>query len=58
MEICIPFNTLNHELLIAKLHAYIFNRDSLKLINGYLSNRLQRTKMNKSFSSWVVLVVG
>ena len=27
------FNTLNYELLIGKLHAYGFNRDSLKLIN-------------------------
>ena len=26
------FDTLNHELLIAKLHTYGFNRDSLKLI--------------------------
>ena len=33
------FDTLNHKLLIAKLHAYGFSRDSLKLINDYLSNR-------------------
>ena len=50
------FDTLNHELLIAKLHAYGFNRDSLKLINDYLSNRWQRTKINKRFSSWAELV--
>ena len=52
------FDTLNHELLIAKLHAYGFNRDSLKLINDYLSNRWQRTKINKGFSSWAELVQG
>ena len=52
------FDTLNHELLIAKLHPYGFNRDSLKLINDYLSNRWQRTKINKIFSSWAELVQG
>ena len=30
--------------------------DSHKLINDYLSNRWQRTKINKSFSSWTELV--
>ena len=33
------FDTLNHELLIAKLHAYGFSRDSRKLVNDYLYNR-------------------
>ena len=52
------FDTLNHELLIAKLHAYGFNRDSLKLIYDYLSNRWQKTKIRKSFSSWAELIQG
>ena len=50
------FDSLNHKLLISKLHAYGFNRDSLKLINDYLSNRWRSTKMNKSFSSWAELM--
>ena len=58
MDLSKAFDTLNHELLIAKLHAYGFNRDSLKLINDYLSNRWQRPKINKSFSSWAELVQG
>ena len=33
------FDILNHKLLIAKLHACRFKRDSFKLINNYLSNR-------------------
>ena len=33
------FDNLNHELLIAKIHVYGFNRDSFKLINDYLFNR-------------------
>ena len=39
MDLSKAFNTLNHEHLIAKLHAYSFNRHSLKLVNDYLSNR-------------------
>ena len=39
MNLSKTFDTLNRERLIAKLHAYRFNRDSLKLINDYLSNR-------------------
>ena len=43
------FDTLNHDLLLAKLRANGFDRDLLKVIHSYLSNRDQRTKINKSF---------
>ena len=46
------FDCLIHDLLIAKLHAYGFDYLSLKLINSYLTGRLQRVKINASFSSW------
>ena len=46
------FDTINHDLLIAKLYAYGFSKESLKLIKSYLSNRWQRAKVNLSFSSW------
>ena len=36
------FDCLNHVLLVAKLNAY-----GLKLVHGYLSNRKQRTKVNR-----------
>ena len=52
------FNTLNHKLLIAKLSAYSFNNESLKLIQSYLTNRWQRTKKIKSFSRWTQLLKG
>ena len=58
MDLPKAFDTLNHKFLIAKLHAYGFMRDSLKLINDYLFNRRQRTKINKSFSCWTELVQG
>ena len=49
MDLSKVFDMLNHKLLIAILHAYDFNRDSLKLINDYLSNRWQRTMIKKEF---------
>ena len=52
------FDTLNHDLLSAKLHAYGFDKDSFKVLHSYLSNRYQRTKINKSFSSWSKTVFG
>ena len=33
------FDTLNHDLLIAKLYAYGFSDESLQLIKSYLTNR-------------------
>ena len=47
MDLSKAFDTLNHDLLLAKLHAYGFDRDSLKVLHSYLSNRYQRTKINK-----------
>ena len=33
------FHTLNHDLLITKLHVYGFQHDAFKLIHSYLSKR-------------------
>ena len=38
-------NCLYNELLIAKLDAYGFDKNALKLVNSYLSNRKQRVKI-------------
>ena len=58
MDLSKAFDTINHELLIAKLYAYGFSKGALKLIQSYLSDRSQRTKINKSFSSWSALLTG
>ena len=50
---CIP-----HNLLIAKLHAYGFAENSLKLIYSYLEKRNQRVKINSEFSSWKEILSG
>ena len=54
MDLSKAFDSLNHELLVAKLHAYDFSYCSLNLIFSYLSNRWQRN----TFSSWVELLFG
>ena len=45
MDLSRAFDTINHELFIAKLHANGFNKESLKFTLDYLSNRWQRTKI-------------
>ena len=44
--------------MIAKLHAYVFALPALKLIQGYLSNRKQRTKINGTYSSSEEILFG
>ena len=46
------FDCLNHHLLIAKFEAYGFNKEALTFIQGYLSNRSQRTKVNSEYISY------
>ena len=58
MDLSKAFDTINHQLLIAKLYAYGFRKDALELILDYLSNRWQRTKINTSFSTWSELLSG
>ena len=52
------FDCMNHELLIAKLEAYGFDKDSLKFILIYLTDRKHRTKLNNSLSPWANIYSG
>ena len=52
------FVCLVHDLLIAKLDAYGFDYPSLKLIYNYLSDRLQRLRINSQYSSWSNIIDG
>ena len=58
MDLSKAFDTIYHELLIAKLRAYGLSKDSLKILLSYLSDRWQRTKINLSFSSCSELLQG
>ena len=57
MDLSKAFDTLNRDLLIAKLHVYSISEESLKLTKSYLTNCWQRTKVNISFSSWSELLL-
>ena len=52
------FDTLNHDLLIAKLGAYGFETDALRYMKSYLKNRKQRVRVNKTFSEWEKITTG
>ena len=58
MDLSKAFDTIDHKLLIAKLHAYGLDRGSLLLIKDYLSGRAQRVKVDSTFSSWSALDKG
>ena len=58
MDLSKAFDSINYELLIAKLHAYGFTKSALKLVHSYLNNRWHRTKINNTFSTWKELLTG
>ena len=45
------FDCHSYDLLIAKLNAYRFSMGALRLVQNYLSNWKQRTKINTEYSS-------
>ena len=52
MDLSKAFDSLNHELLLAKLKAYGLDNNSVNFMKSYLTNRLQRCKINNSFREW------
>ena len=46
MDLSKAFDTLNHDLLIAKFGAYGFETDALRYMKSYLANRKQRVRVN------------
>ena len=58
MDLSKAFDCLNHELLIAKLIAYGFSPNALRLIHSCLSERKQWVKINGSFSTWRETIIG
>ena len=52
------FDCTCHDLLVAKLNAYGLSLPALKLIQNYLQNRKQRTKVGSSYSIWEDITSG
>ena len=52
------FDCIPHDLLIAKLAAYKFDRNSLSVIKSYLYERKQRVKVNSDYSHWSTIRYG
>ena len=46
------FDCIPHDLIIAKLAAYDFDTNALKLTHNYLYNKKQRVKINSAYSIW------
>ena len=48
------FDCLPHSCLIAKLHAYRFDKTSTEYLKEYLSHQKQKIKIDKTFSNWII----
>ena len=51
MDLSKAFDSINHDLLLAKLKAYGFSENALKLMCSYLKDRRQAVQINNNFSS-------
>ena len=47
-----------HSVLIAKVHAYRFNKTSTEYLKDYLSHRKLKIKIYKTFSNWTNILHG
>ena len=58
MDLSKAFDCVPHDLLIAKMHAYGFEMDTLVLFFSYLKDRKQGVKVNNKIHSFMTLVSG
>ena len=58
LDLSKAFDTINQDLLLAKLKAYGFSPNALKLMHSYLNNIKQQVQVNKKFSSESTVIAG
>ena len=58
MDLSKAFDTLPHELLVAKLKTYGADGKTTDLVHDYLANRRQRVRLGDKFSNWKETSVG
>ena len=52
------FDSINHDLLLAKLSAYGVTKDALQLLRSYLTDRKQHVKTDGILSDWQIVRCG
>ena len=58
LDLSKAFETINHDLLLAKLKTYGFSPNALKLMHSYLNNRKQQVQINNKFNSKSTVIAG
>ena len=58
MDLSKAFDCIPHDLLIAKLHAYGFDENSLIFIYSYLKRRKQSARINNVYSNYQTVLSG
>jgi len=58
MDLSKAFDVIPHDLMLAEMNAYGFDRHCIELISNYLSDRYQRTKINQARSKWMKITKG
>ena len=58
VNFCKAFDSLNHELLIAKLECYGLDQHVVEFFISYLSNRYQYCKINNTLGDWRKIIAG
>ena len=58
MDLSEVFDSLNHELLIAKLRCYVLDQNVVEFFRSYLSNRYQCFKINNTLGDWRKVIAG
>ena len=58
MDLSKAFDCIPHDMIIAKLAAYGFKRETLRLIYSYLKGRKQCVKINNAYSDYNEIISG
>ena len=58
MDLSKAFDSISHDLIIAKLGAYNIDDIALKLIFSYLKNRKQYVRINNTYSNFKNIITG